>query len=55
MLSYTMRADFQRIWLSALAKSVTGDKNASLKTPHGAYSCPLGAHFGPFEYLVNDS
>jgi hypothetical protein len=42
MLSYTMRAGFQRIWLSALAKFVSWDENASLKTPHGAYSFPLG-------------
>jgi hypothetical protein len=36
-----MRAGFQRFWLSALAKFVTWDENASLKTPHGAYSFPL--------------
>jgi hypothetical protein len=41
MLSYTMRTGFQRFWLSALAKFVTGDENASSKTPHGAYSFPL--------------
>jgi hypothetical protein len=36
-----MRAGFQRFWLSFLAKFVTGDENASLKTPHGAYSFPF--------------
>jgi hypothetical protein len=50
-----MRAGFQRFWLSALAKFVTGDpsgagqvlseaehgENASLKIPHGAYVCRL--------------
>ena len=30
MLSYTMRAGFQRFWLSALAKFLSGDENASL-------------------------
>jgi hypothetical protein len=43
MLSYTMRAGLQRFWLSALAKFVSGDENASLKIPHGAYSFPLYA------------
>jgi hypothetical protein len=43
MLSYTMRLGFQRFWLSALAKFVTGDENASPKIPHGAYSFPLWA------------
>jgi hypothetical protein len=38
-----MRVGFQRFWLSALAKLVTGDENASPKTPHGAYSFPLWA------------
>jgi hypothetical protein len=42
MLSYTMRAGFQRFWLSALAKFVTADENASSKIPHGAYSFPFG-------------
>jgi hypothetical protein len=32
-------------WLSALAKFVSGDENASSKTPHGAYSFPLWTHF----------
>jgi hypothetical protein len=41
MLSCTMRAGLQRFWLSALAGFVTGDENASSKTPHGAYSFPL--------------
>jgi hypothetical protein len=48
----TIRAGFQRFWLSALAKFVTGDpsgagqvENASPKTPHGAYSFPLGYIF----------
>jgi hypothetical protein len=44
MLSYTMRAGFQRFWLSALAKFVTGGENTSPKTPHGAYSFPFIAH-----------
>ncbi len=35
---YAMRASLQRFWLSALAKFVTGDENASPKIPHGAYS-----------------
>jgi hypothetical protein len=40
-----MRAGFQRFWWLALAKFVTGDENASSKTPHGAYSFPLWAIF----------
>ena len=43
MLSYAMRAGFQRLRWSALAKFVMGDENASPKTPHGAYSFPLAA------------
>jgi hypothetical protein len=56
MLSYTMRAGFQRFWLSALAKFVAGDENASSKTPHGAYSFPFRLNLVPsckmiiFEY-----
>ena len=42
MLSYTMRAGFQRLRWLALAKFVSGDENASSKIPHGAYSFPLG-------------
>jgi hypothetical protein len=41
MLSCTMRADFQRFWLSVLAGFVSGDENASPKIPHGAYSFPF--------------
>jgi hypothetical protein len=53
MLSYTMRAGFQRFWWSCLAKFVTGDENASLKTPHGAYSFPLAA-IAKGRYCVNN-
>lgn len=38
-----MRAGFRCLRRSALAKFVSGDKNASPKTPHGAYSFPLWA------------
>jgi hypothetical protein len=48
MLSYTMRAGFQRFLLYVLAKFVTGDENASLKIPHGAYSFPLPAIYDPY-------
>jgi hypothetical protein len=35
--------------LSALAKFLTGDENASLKIPHGAYSFPLPPIFAEDE------
>ena len=39
-----MRAGFQRFWLSALAKFLLGDENASSKIPHGEYVCREAEH-----------